>query len=141
MPRFGLVVGRVPPEDTQRVVLDALELGYRLIDTAQVYGNEFAVGTALAATDLDRSEIFVTTKLSKSDLGYGSALRAFDASVERLGLDDIDLYILHGRSRAANFTLTLGGPLSACERKVGSSRSVCRISCRHISNGWLLKPV
>jgi diketogulonate reductase-like aldo/keto reductase len=73
----------------------AFEAGYRLIDTAAIYGNERGVGEAIRASGLPRKEIFLTTKLWNSEQGYDSTLKAFDASLERLGLDYVDLYLIH----------------------------------------------
>lgn len=96
MPQIGLGVWRV--EDGQQVeqaVLTALETGYRHIDTAAVYKNEEGVGKALKASGLAREDIFVTTKLWNSDQGYDAALKAFDTSLNKLGLDYVDLYLVH----------------------------------------------
>jgi len=78
-----------------RAVVHALEVGYRHIDTAAFYGNEQDVGRAVNASGIGRSEIYVTTKLWNSDQGYASALKAFDRSLNRLGLDYVDLYLIH----------------------------------------------
>jgi len=78
-----------------RTVLSGLQAGYRLIDTAKVYGNEPGIGQAVRESGIPRKEIFVTTKLWTNDLGYDSTLRAFDKSLERLGLEYIDLYLIH----------------------------------------------
>src|SRR4051794_27934774 len=80
---------------TQAAVRAALDLGYRHIDTARIYGNESDVGAAVRMSGIARDQIFVTTKLWNEDQGYDTALRAFDASLERLGLDYVDLYLLH----------------------------------------------
>jgi diketogulonate reductase-like aldo/keto reductase len=95
MPRFGLGVYKMPPTKTQKAVAKALALGYRLIDTARLYDNEREVGAAIRESGLPRREVFVTTKLWNAEQGYDSALRAFDESLERLGLDDVDLYLIH----------------------------------------------
>jgi 2,5-diketo-D-gluconate reductase A len=95
-------VFQVPPEDTQRVVSTALQTGYRSIDTALAYLNEKGVGKAIASCGLTREEVFVTTKLWNSDHGYDEALRAFDASARRLGLDTVDLYLIHWPVPAAD---------------------------------------
>jgi len=95
IPQLGFGVFQVPPEDTADTVKLALDAGYRSIDTAAAYGNEEGVGQAVADSDLDRDELFITTKLWNSDQGRQSALRAFDASLERLGLDHVDLYLIH----------------------------------------------
>ncbi|HEU4412211.1 MAG TPA: aldo/keto reductase [Polyangiaceae bacterium] len=95
LPRVGLGVFRARPGEAKRAVLAALRAGYRHVDTARVYGNEADVGAALRESGLGRDEVFVTTKLWNDDQGYDSALRAFDRSLERLGLEYVDLYLLH----------------------------------------------
>jgi 2,5-diketo-D-gluconate reductase A len=95
MPRVGLGVFQVPPEQTAAAVTTALEAGYRLIDTASAYRNEREVGEAVRASGLDRGEVFVTTKCSNADQGYEDARRAFHESVERLDLGVVDLYLIH----------------------------------------------
>jgi len=93
IPQLGFGVFQVPPEETQRVVEDALEAGYRHIDTAAAYRNEAAVGAAIAASGLPRADIFVTTKLRNGE--QGNALEAFESSRQKLGLDYVDLYLIH----------------------------------------------
>jgi 2,5-diketo-D-gluconate reductase A len=95
IPQLGFGVFQVPPEDTQEAVEEALADGYRHIDTAAAYRNEAGVGAALAAVGLPRDEVFVTTKLWNSEQGHDSTLAAFDKSLERLGLDHVDLYLIH----------------------------------------------
>ncbi|WP_406149256.1 aldo/keto reductase [Streptomyces sp. NBC_01012] len=95
MPQLGFGVFQVPDEETTAAVASALEAGYRSIDTAAVYGNEGGVGKALNASGLPREELFVTTKLWNDDQGKGKALAAFDASLDKLGLDYVDLYLIH----------------------------------------------
>ena len=95
IPAIGLGVFQSPPEETLSAVKTALRDGYRLIDTAAAYGNERQVGEAIRRSGLDRGEIFVTTKLWISDYGYDAAQIGFEASLRRLGLDHIDLYLLH----------------------------------------------
>jgi 2,5-diketo-D-gluconate reductase A len=95
MSALGFGVYAVPPEETERVVTDALAAGYRHLDTAAAYENEAAVGRALAASGIPRDELFITTKLWISDAGEDNARRAFDRSVQRLGLDRLDLYLIH----------------------------------------------
>jgi 2,5-diketo-D-gluconate reductase A len=95
MPILGFGVYQVPAEQTEQVVLDALEAGYRLLDTAAAYGNEEAVGRAIAKSGIPREELFVTTKLWVQDTGEQATRRAFDASLRRLGLDHLDLYLIH----------------------------------------------
>jgi diketogulonate reductase-like aldo/keto reductase len=81
--------------EAQEAVKIALDIGYRLIDTAKVYGNEEGVGKGIKESGLDRSDIFITTKLWNGDQGYDSALKAFDESLKRLGLEYLDLYLIH----------------------------------------------
>jgi 2,5-diketo-D-gluconate reductase A len=95
IPQLGFGVFQIPPEDTQRAVEEALEAGYRHIDTAAAYRNEAGVGAALAASGLSREDVFVTTKLWNSQQGHDSTLVAVEASLERLGLDHVDLYLIH----------------------------------------------
>lgn len=95
IPQLGFGVFKVDPAETSRIVSDALEVGYRHIDTAKIYGNEEGVGAALASSDLDREDLFITTKLWNSDQGRQSALDAFDLSLEKLKLDYVDLYLIH----------------------------------------------
>lgn len=95
IPQLGFGVFQVPREDTQRTVELALAAGYRHVDTAAAYGNEKEVGAALAASGLSREDYFVTTKLWNSQQGHDSTLAAFEASLDRLGLDHVDLYLIH----------------------------------------------
>jgi 2,5-diketo-D-gluconate reductase A len=95
MPRLGFGVFQVPNDETEAAVTAALEAGYRSIDTAKIYGNEEGVGAALAKSGVPRNELFITTKLWNSDQGYDSTMRAFDASLSRLGLSYLDLYLIH----------------------------------------------
>lgn len=95
IPSLGFGVFQVPPEEAAAVVSTALEAGYRSIDTAAAYRNEEGVGKAIANSGIPHEELFVTTKLWNSDQGYDSTLRAFDASLAKLGLDRLDLYLIH----------------------------------------------
>ncbi|MBO1329758.1 aldo/keto reductase [Streptomyces sp. VRA16 Mangrove soil] len=95
MPQLGFGVFQVPDEETSAAVASALRAGYRSIDTAAIYGNERGVGQALADSGIARDELFVTTKLWNADQGYDAALAAFDASLGKLGLDHVDLYLIH----------------------------------------------
>jgi 2,5-diketo-D-gluconate reductase A len=103
IPQLGFGVFQVPPEDTVEVVTDALDAGYRHIDTAAAYGNEAGVGQAFRASGLGRDEVFITTKCWNSDQGRDQAARACRASLGRLELDYVDLYLIHwpapGRDR------------------------------------------
>lgn len=96
MPLLGFGVFQMSdPEECERSVVDAIEIGYQLIDTAAAYGNEEAVGRAIQKSGVVRDEIFVTTKLWVQDAGYESAKRAFQRSLDRLQLDTLDLYLIH----------------------------------------------
>ena len=95
IPQLGFGVFRVEPAETERIVSDALEVGYRHIDTAAVYGNEEGVGRAIAASGIPRDELFVTTKLWNSDQGTQSAFDAIDLSLQKLGLESVNLYLIH----------------------------------------------
>ncbi|MEV5972447.1 aldo/keto reductase [Streptomyces sp. NPDC051921] len=95
MPQLGFGVWQVPDDEAEGAVATALEAGYRSIDTAAIYENETGTGKALATSGLPREELFVTTKLWNSEQGYDSTLRAFDASLAKLGLDHVDLYLIH----------------------------------------------
>lgn len=95
MPAMGLGVYQSGPEDTVSAVATALADGYRLIDTAAAYGNEAEVGQGIVQSGIDRSELFLTTKLWISDYGYYDTLHAFERSLYKLGLDYLDLYLLH----------------------------------------------
>jgi 2,5-diketo-D-gluconate reductase A len=95
MPVLGFGVFQIPAEQTEQVVSDALAAGYRSLDTAAAYGNEEAVGRAIASSGIPRSELFVTTKLWVQDPGEENARHAFAKSLERLGLDYVDLYLIH----------------------------------------------
>jgi 2,5-diketo-D-gluconate reductase A len=95
IPQLGFGVFKVDPDETKRIVSDALEVGYRHLDTAMIYGNETGVGAAIADSGIERENLFVTTKLWNSDQGTQSALDAFDLSLAKLGLDYVDLYLIH----------------------------------------------
>ena len=95
MPAIGFGVFQIPASETEKVASDALEVGYRMIDTASSYFNEEQVGNAIRHSGLKREELFITTKLWVQDYEYEDALRAFDKSLKLLGLDYIDLYLLH----------------------------------------------
>lgn len=95
MPQLGFGVWQVPDDEAAKAVGLALEAGYRSIDTAAIYENEEGTGRAVAASGIPRGELFITTKLWNSEQGYDSTLRAFDASLNKLGLDHIDLYLIH----------------------------------------------
>lgn len=95
IPQLGFGVFQVPDDETTQAVATALTAGYRSIDTAAIYGNETGVGRALADSGVPRQELFVTSKVWNSDQGYDSTLRAYDATLDKLGLDALDLYLIH----------------------------------------------
>ncbi len=95
IPQFGLGVWQTPADQTAQVVRAALDLGYRHIDTAAIYENETGVGQAIAESGLARDTLFITTKLWNADQGHDRALKALDTSLDKLGLDYVDLYLIH----------------------------------------------
>jgi 2,5-diketo-D-gluconate reductase A len=95
IPQLGFGVFQVPPDETQRVVEEALAAGYRHIDTAAAYGNEKGVGAAVAASGIPREEVFIATKLWNERQGFDSALETFGKSLGRLGMEYVDLYLIH----------------------------------------------
>lgn len=95
MPALGFGVFQTPPDETRSAVLKALRVGYRHVDTAAVYWNEREVGEALRASGVDRREVFIETKIWVSDYGYDATLHGFEKAAAKLGLDQIDLLILH----------------------------------------------
>jgi 2,5-diketo-D-gluconate reductase A len=102
IPAVALGVFQIPPADTEQAVGAALRAGYRHIDTAAAYRNERETGRAVADSDVPRDQLYVVTKLANSDQGYDSTLRAFDASMDRLGLEYLDLYLIHWPQPALN---------------------------------------
>lgn len=120
MPQLGLGVWQVADDVAQSIVEHALSEGYRAIDTAKIYDNESGVGRALASTGVARSDIFVTTKLWNSDQGRATTVDAFDASLDRLGVDYVDLYLIHWpRPKAGLFVETW----EVCEEIYASGRA------------------
>ncbi len=95
IPQIGLGVWQLPDAQAPQTIATAIEAGYRLIDTAAIYGNEAGVGRGLGESKVGREDLFVTTKLWNDAQGYDETLRAFDASMDRLGLDELDLYLIH----------------------------------------------
>jgi diketogulonate reductase-like aldo/keto reductase len=106
LPALGLGVFQTPPDETRDAVTAALQAGYRHIDTAAAYGNERQVGEAVAASGVDRSEVFLETKIWISDYGYDQTLHGFEKSARKLSVDQIDLLILH-QAMPSQFDLTL----------------------------------
>lgn len=123
MPVVGLGVGGLSDSEAEQAVTAALEAGYRLIDTAAAYGNEAGVGRAIAASGIPREQISVTTKLATADHGFQSAQDAAKASLERLGLDYVDLYLIHWPGGdVSKYVDSWGGLVRA--RQDGLARSV-----------------
>jgi len=136
MPMLGLGVFQSPPEETAAAVEAALADGYRLIDTAAAYGNEREVGEAIRASGVDRGEVFVTTKLWISDYGYDEALVGFDGCLRRLGVDYVDLFLLH-QPVPTEFDGTVGA-YKAMEKMLSEGRAraigVSNFSEQHLEN-------
>ncbi|CAA9212432.1 MAG: oxidoreductase of aldo/keto reductase family, subgroup 1 [uncultured Actinomycetospora sp.] len=95
IPQLGFGVFQIDPSDTAEAVTTALEAGYRHIDTAQMYGNEAEVGEAIAKADIPRDQLWITTKCNNSNHGYDDAQSALDESLQKMGLDHVDLYLIH----------------------------------------------
>ena len=95
IPQLGFGVWQVPEDEVVAAISTAIEVGYRSIDTARLYGNERGTGEAIAKSGVPREELFVTTKVWNDDQGFDSTLAAFDASMKRLGLDTLDLFLIH----------------------------------------------
>jgi len=120
MPALGFGVFQTPPAETIAAVESALDVGYRHIDTAAAYANEREVGEAIRRSGLDRSEVFVETKVWISDYGYDETLHAFDKSAAKLGVDQLDLFILH-QALPGEFELTIGA-YQALERLLADGK-------------------
>ncbi|MFI1030526.1 aldo/keto reductase [Streptomyces sp. NPDC020951] len=120
MPALGLGVFQTPPDETRAAVTAALDLGYRHIDTAAAYGNEREVGQAIRASAVPRDDIFIETKIWISDYGYDETLHGFDKSAAKLGVDQIDLLILH-QALPSDFDKTLAA-YRALERLLADGR-------------------
>lgn len=123
IPVIGFGVWQVPDDVVVDATLTALEAGYRHIDTACVYENERGVGEALRRSDLDRDDIFVTTKVWNTDQGYDQTLRAFDTSTGLLGIDEVDLYLVHWPTPARDLYLDSWRALIRL-REEGRARSI-----------------
>lgn len=123
IPQLGFGVFKVDPRETERIVSEALEVGYRHLDTARAYDNEEGVGRAVADSGIPREELFITTKLRNDDQGTQSAFDAFDASLERLGLEYVDLYLIHWPTPARGRYVETWRALEAI-RESGRVRSI-----------------
>jgi 2,5-diketo-D-gluconate reductase A len=123
IPQVGLGVWQTPPEDTERAAATALDAGYRHIDTAAAYGNEREVGHAVDKSGLAREDVYLVTKLWNADQGYDSTLTAFDASIDGLGVDYLDLYLIHWPMPAKNAFVETSRRLRICAIRAASGRS------------------
>lgn len=135
IPTLGLGVAELSEAETERAVSAALELGCRLIDTAKVYGNEAAVGRAIASSGIPREEVFVTTKLANADQGLTAAIEACKASLERLGMDYVDLYLIHWPAPSLGMYVdSYGGLIQARELGLARSIGVCNFTAEHLDD-------
>ncbi len=133
MPALGLGVAELSDDETERAVSAALEMGYRLIDTAAVYGNEAAVGRAIAASGIPRAELFVTTKVANADQGFNTAQGACKVSLDRLGLDYVDLFLVHWpMPQLGKYVDTFGGLIQARGNGLTRSIGVCNFAEEHL---------
>ena len=123
MPVIGLGVAELSDDETERAVSTALEIGYRLIDTAAVYGNEAAVGRAIAASGIPRAELFITTKVANADQGFNLTQDAVKVSLDKLGLDYVDLFLIHWpMAQLGKYVDAFGGLIQS--RGDGHTRSI-----------------
>ena len=134
LPAIGFGVFQTPADVTQSAVEEALRAGYRMIDTAASYGNEREVGAAIAASGVDRSELFIQTKVWVTNYSYDGALHAFDVSTRKLGVDTVELYLLH-QPLPQDFDAT-ADTYRALERLLDEERvraiGVCNFSPAHL---------
>lgn len=134
IPALGIGVGELSDTDAERAVSAALEIGVRLIDTAASYGNEAGVGRAIAASGIPRAEIFVTTKLATADQGFQSSQDAAKASLERLGLEYLDLYLIHWPGGdTSKYVDSWGGLMRLQGEKLTKSIGVCNFGAEELS--------
>jgi diketogulonate reductase-like aldo/keto reductase len=134
MPVLGLGVAKLSDEETEESILAALDAGCRLIDTAASYGNEEIVGHAIAQSGIPREELFVSTKLSSFDQGFTTAQAACKASVERLGLDYVDLYLIHWPvPQLGRYVESFEGMMQAEEQGYARSIGVCNFTKDHLA--------
>jgi 2,5-diketo-D-gluconate reductase A len=135
MPVLGIGTGELSESEAEASVAAALAAGYRLIDTATSYGNEEAVGRAIAASGVPRDELFVTSKLATADQGFQSAQDASRASLQRLGLEYLDLYLIHWPAEEnGKYVDAWGGLMKAMEDGVTRSIGVSNFTAEHLSN-------
>jgi diketogulonate reductase-like aldo/keto reductase len=135
MPVLGIGVAELSDAETERAVSAALECGARLIDTAAAYGNEAAVGRAVAASGIPRAELFVTTKLATRDQGFTTSPQACKDSLERLGMDYVDLYLIHWPApQRGEYVNGFGGMIQSKAEGHARSIGVCNFTEEHLSN-------
>lgn len=133
MPVLGLGVAELSDDETERAVSTALEIGYRLIDTAAVYGNEEAVGRAIKASGIPRAELFVTTKVANADQGFQTSQDAVKVSLDKLGLDYVDLFLVHWpMASQGKYVDTFGGLIQARGNGQTKSIGVCNFTDEYI---------
>ncbi|MCS0495700.1 aldo/keto reductase [Ancylobacter sp. MQZ15Z-1] len=128
IPRLGFGTFRMPGADARPAVESAIALGYRHIDTAAMYENEAAVGAAIAASGIAREAFFVTTKVWHDQLAPDALARAFDASLRRLGLDHVDLYMVHWPARGMDMAATLEAMTALREKGLTRAIGVCNFN-------------
>jgi diketogulonate reductase-like aldo/keto reductase len=133
IPVLGLGVAELSEDETERAVSAALEIGYRLIDTASVYGNEAAVGRAIAASGIPRAELFVTTKVANADQGFQTTQDAVKVSLDKLGLDYVDLFLVHWpMPQRGKYVDSFGGLIQARGNGLTRSIGVCNFTEEHL---------
>ncbi|AHC25048.1 MULTISPECIES: aldo/keto reductase [Mycobacteriaceae] len=135
IPVLGIGVGELTDDEAERAVSAALEIGVRLIDTAAAYGNEAGVGRAIAASGIPRAEIFLTTKLATQDQGFQASQDAAKASLDRLGVDYLDLYLIHWPGGdTGKYVDSWGGLLRVREDKLATSIGVANFTPEDLTN-------
>lgn len=135
IPALGLGVAELSDAETERAVSAALETGYRLIDTASAYGNEAAVGRAIAASGIPREEVFVTTKLATGDQGFQSSQDALKTSLDKLGMEYVDLYLIHWpATENGKYVDSFGGMMRSKADGLTKSIGVCNFTPENLSD-------
>ena len=130
IPQLGYGVWQVEDDVAEKVVVQAFEAGFRHIDTAKIYGNEAGVGRAIERSGLSAADIFITTKLWNADQGYESTLKAFEESMERLGLETLDLYLIHWMQPKQDKYVDTWKALIELQKRAASSPSASPTSPR-----------
>jgi 2,5-diketo-D-gluconate reductase B len=134
LPRLGFGTFRMPGDGCQPVVESALELGYRHIDTAEMYQNEESVGAAITASGVSRAKLHITTKVWHENLTPDGIQRSFDASIKKLGVDYVDLYMVHWPSRDMNLPVVLEAMQTLLERGLTRAIGVCNFNLKLLKN-------